>query len=128
MASILLVVDSMTGQGKRFAEKLGYPVVEIAEASPREEDHVVLVTRSYNFGQIPDTTLAFIHIYQHQIIGVAVGGNRTWGQNFGAAGDKIQHQFGIPLIQKFEGTGFPNEVNQTKKWIDAYANRLSTSS
>jgi ribonucleoside-diphosphate reductase protein NrdI len=117
---ILLVVDSMTGQGKRFAEKMGFPVEEIHVAKPKPQQSVFLITRSYNFGQVPDTTQTFLSLYHQHVIGVAVGGNRTWGQHFGAAGDKIQQQYGIPLIQKFEGTGFPHEVKHVQTWLKNY--------
>ena len=117
---ILLVVDSMTGQGKRFAQKMGFPVEDIQVAKPKPSQPIFLITRSYNFGQIPETTQTFLAMYHTQVIGVAVGGNRTWGQNFGAAGDKIHTQFGIPLVQKFEGTGFPQEVKNVQLWLNAY--------
>ena len=125
MGDLILAVDSLTGQGKRFAEKLGYPVFDVVTYQPIHDQRVILVTRSYNFGDIPDTTLTFIHAYRSSIIGVVVGGNRTWGKNFGAAGDKIQTMFGIPLIHKFEGTGFPSEVALTKAWILAKLEQLN---
>ncbi len=125
MVDLILAVDSLTGQGKRFAQKLGFPVFDIATCQPLNNQHVILVTRSYNFGEIPETTLSFIHTYRTHIIGVVVGGNRTWGQNFGAAGEKIQTMFGIPLIHKFEGTGFPSEVSVTKAWIETKLDELN---
>jgi protein involved in ribonucleotide reduction len=46
-----------------------------------------------------------------------VSGNRNWGKNYGAAGDKIQLQYQVPLILKFEGLGFPHEVEQVKLFL-----------
>jgi protein involved in ribonucleotide reduction len=125
MVDLILAVDSLTGQGKRFAEKVGYPVFDIGTCQPSKNQHVILVTRSYNFGEIPETTRMFIDAFRTHIIGVVVGGNRTWGKNFGAAGEKIQAKFGIPLIHKFEGTGFPNEVAVTKAWIETKLEELN---
>lgn len=122
---LLFVVDSLTGQGRRFAEKMGFPVEDIQEAKPQPDQYVFLVTRSYNFGQIPETTQLFLTSHHQQVIGLAVGGNRTWGHNFGAAGDKIHQQYGIPLVQKFEGTGFPNEVKHVQEWVKSFIENQS---
>ncbi|WP_331836835.1 class Ib ribonucleoside-diphosphate reductase assembly flavoprotein NrdI [Erysipelothrix piscisicarius] len=45
-----------------------------------------------------------------KVVGVAVGGNRNWGTNFGAAGDKIHDEYNIELVLKFEGSGFTKDV------------------
>jgi ribonucleoside-diphosphate reductase protein NrdI len=117
---IVVVVDSMTGLGKRFAEKLGYPVFDMDSYVQGPNHHIFLVTRSINFGDITPITKTFLIQYHHDVIAVAVGGNRSWGKNFGAAGDKINKDYGIPLIQKFEGVGFPHEVQQVKVWLTKY--------
>jgi len=117
---IVIVVDSMTGLGRRFADKLGYPVFDLATYQCIENHDIFLVTRSINFGEITPLTKALIAQYHAKIIAVAVGGNRTWGKNFGAAGDKINNDYGIPLIVKFEGVGFPHEVQQVKVWLKQY--------
>ena len=113
---VVIVVDSMTGLGKRFAEKLGYPFFDIQAYQAEQNHDIFLITRSVNFGQIPDTTQAFLDQFAKKVIGLAVSGNRNWGKNFGAAGDKISLAYGIPLVLKFE-LGFPHEVNQVKAWL-----------
>lgn len=114
---IVIVVDSMTGLGKKFADKLGYPVFDIQSYQPDSTHDIFLITRSVNFGEITDQTSNFLHQFSKSVIGVAVSGNRSWGKTFGAAGDKIQLRYGIPLILKFEGLGFPHEVNLVKNWL-----------
>jgi ribonucleoside-diphosphate reductase protein NrdI len=114
---IVIVVDSMTGLGKKFADKLGYPVFEIQTYQPKSDDAILLITRSINFGEIPSFTQTFLDGFAKQVIGVVVGGNRTWGKNFGAAGDKISLTYRIPLILKFEGIGLPHEVTLVKSWL-----------
>jgi ribonucleoside-diphosphate reductase protein NrdI len=114
---IVIVVDSMTGLGKKFADKLGYPVFEIQTYQPKSDDAILLITRSINFGEIPSFTQTFLDGFAKQVIGVVVGGNRTWGKNFGAAGDKISLTYGIPLILKFEGIGMPHEVSLVQAWM-----------
>ena len=114
---IVIVVDSMTGLGKKFANKLGYPVFDIQSYQPKAEDAILLITRSVNLGEITPFTKAFLDQFAKNVIGVAVGGNRSWGKNFGAAGDKISLTYGIPLILKFEGIGMPHEVSLVQSWL-----------
>jgi ribonucleoside-diphosphate reductase protein NrdI len=77
-----------------------------------------LITRSVNFGEITAFTDSFLKDYVKKVIGVAVSGNRSWGKTYGAAGDKIALKYGIPLVLKFEGLGFPNDVRQVKDWLE----------
>ena len=114
---IVIVVDSMTGLGKKFADKLGYPVFDIQTYQSIAEHKILLVSRSIHFGEIPPSTKTFLDQFAKNVIGVAVGGNRSWGKNFGAAGDKISLTYGIPLILKFEGIGMPHEVALVQSWL-----------
>lgn len=123
---IVVVYDSMTGQGKRFAEKLGYPVFDIQQFVPQSQQHVFLVSRSFGFGEIPVTTIKFIEQFRSLIIGCAVSGSRNWGKNFGMAGKKIEERYSIPLIQIFEMIGLPHEVNHVKMWLQDYEQKHTT--
>lgn len=113
-----MVYDSLTGQGKRFAQRIsdGY-CIDILDYEEQSEP-VFLITRSYNFGEIPFETQEFLEEYAHKVVGVAVGGNRNWGTNFGAAGVKIEKMYGIPLVLKYEGSGFSQDVEIVKNWIE----------
>lgn len=116
---MLIVVDSLTGQGMRFAEKTEFPYCELKDYD-RSAQPLFLVTRSFNFGEVPDSTLDFLDRYAERVVGVAVTGNRNWGTNFGAAGDKIQAEYGIPLVCKFEGSGFNKDVALVRQWLTEY--------
>jgi protein involved in ribonucleotide reduction len=118
MPPLIIVVDSMTGLGRKFADKLERLVFNIQDVPQGHHGPFLLITRSINFGEIPKSTSDFLAIFAPLVKGVVVGGNRTWGKNFGAAGDKIQATFGIPLVEKFEGVGFPHEVKKVKLWIE----------
>jgi protein involved in ribonucleotide reduction len=122
---VVIVVDSMTGLGKKFALKLGYEVFDIASYQWQHDHQILLITRSVNFGEIPETTDTFLKKYAKSVIATAVGGNRTWGKNFGAAGDKIKLVYQIPLIVKFEGIGFPHEVQAVKNWLEEFQEGLN---
>lgn len=113
---MLVVYDSLTGQCERFAKKLGIECVDIQEYQPTEAP-VFLITRSWDFGKVTDETKEFLKLYSDKVIALAVGGNRNWGTNFGAAGDKISQQYGKELVLKFEGSGFGKDVEYVKEWI-----------
>jgi len=117
---MIIVYDSLTGQGKKFASKLGYDAIKISDYQDNNDQHVFLVTRSFNFGEVPKTTLDFLNLYHQRVIGTAVSGNRNWGTNFGKAGDVIEKKYQIPLVVKFEMGGMENDIKNTKKFIEDY--------
>ncbi len=102
----------------RFAKHLDYPVYRIGvDEIPFEEGEFLLITRSFNFGEIPISTIEVLRKHYQQCIGVAVSGNKNWGTNYGAAGDKISQIYGIPLVHKFEGVGFPQDIQIVKSYL-----------
>lgn len=112
-----IIFDSLTGQTKRFATSLGFDAIHIKLYEGEPKDNLFLVTRSINFGQIPETTKNFLDSYKNHVVGVAVSGNKNWGENYGKAGDKIEAQYKIPLILKFEGSGFKSDKETVKNWL-----------
>lgn len=117
---MIIVVDSLTGQGQRFAQKLGYPVVDVNLGIEDKLQPLFLVTRSFNFGQVPEPTLDFLDRYHKRVVAVVVSGNRNWGENYGKAGERIRDRYGIPLLLKFEGSGFKNDIQLVQDWIQKY--------
>jgi|SRR5690554_804554 len=113
-----IIFDSLTGQTKRFATSLGFDAIHIKLYEGEPKDNLFLVTRSINFGQIPETTKDFLEQYKEKVVGVAVSGNKNWGDNYGKAGDKIEAQYNIPLILKFEGSGFKSDKEAVKNWLN----------
>lgn len=114
-----IVYDSLTGQCERFALKVSEDAESILDYDG-DDSELFLITRSWDFGKVTDETFEFLDTYAPKVVGLAVGGNRNWGTNFGAAGDKINAQFGIELVLKFEGSGFSNDVSIVKEWIESY--------
>lgn len=116
-----IVVDSITGNSVKFGLKTGYPVMKIKDRkSIKDDDKFLLITRCQNFGEIPMATRLLLEKHRDKVIGVVVSGNRNWGKNYGISGDKIQEEYNIPCILKFEGTGFPHEVEFVKNYIEEY--------
>ncbi|CCV63753.1 Protein involved in ribonucleotide reduction [Alteracholeplasma palmae J233] len=116
---MIIVYDSLTGQSKRFASHLGFQSISIKDYK-ESNDMVFLLTRSINFGDIPKTTVEFLDKYSNKVIGVAVSGNRNWGENYGKAGEKIEANYHLPLVLKYEGSGFLEDRQYVKDWIYNY--------
>jgi ribonucleoside-diphosphate reductase protein NrdI len=119
---MLIVYDSLTGQGKKFALKLGYEAIKISEYETTHDHVVFLVTRSFHFGEVPKTTLTFLESYHDRVVGLAVSGNRNWGTNYGKAGEVIEKRYGIPLVTKFEMGGMESDIKTTQAYIQGYLN------
>ncbi|HEY8405929.1 MAG TPA: class Ib ribonucleoside-diphosphate reductase assembly flavoprotein NrdI [Acholeplasma sp.] len=117
---MLIIYDSLTGQTKRFANQLGYQAMHIKLYEGEPKDHIFLVTRSINFGKVPETTTKFLETYKDQVIACAVSGNKNWGSNYGKAGEIIEQTYKIPLILKFEASGFKDDIEKVKMWIQHY--------
>lgn len=117
---MLVVYDSLTGLGKNFADRLGKPTCDVVNFISEADDDIFLITRSIDFGKIPDTTVDFLLDYHDLVCGVAVTGNKIWGTNYGAAGYKIEKEYNIPLIHVFELNGFSSDSEKVRTWIDNY--------
>lgn len=118
---MIIIYDSLTGMGKKFAESLGYNTIDINDfmLEPKE-DLFFLVTRCFGFGEIPIETIKFLRKYYKSVIGVACGGNKNWGENFAVAGEKIEQIYGIKSIVKFEGSGFEHERETARIFLDKF--------
>lgn len=122
---MIVVYDSMTGQTKKAASKLGYPTKSVTEYQVNDDPFVFLVTRSFGFGEVPKNTLTFLNAYASRVIGCAVSGNVNWGENFGKAGRTIESTYGIPLVIKFESSGFESDIKNIKNWIESKLKALN---
>ena len=121
---MIIFYDSLTGMVKNFAKKLGIEMKDVHDLDLNNiPDEMILITRSWDFGKVPDSTLDFLddlvdYGKLENLKGVAVSGNKNWGQNYGKAGVTISNDYGIPLIHKFEGNGFKKDVDLVKEYIE----------
>lgn len=118
---MIIVYDSLTGLGKKFAEKLGYPTRRIEEYI---NEPCILVTRNIGLGKITDTTSLFLDTYQDYVVGVVVNGNKKFGPFYCKAADKINKHYNIPIIKKISGEGTSNDVVFVKDYINTMTNKL----
>nr|WP_237698093.1 MULTISPECIES: class Ib ribonucleoside-diphosphate reductase assembly flavoprotein NrdI [Bacillales] len=70
------------------------------------------ITYTIGFGEVPERTLNFINKNKNKIRGVAVSGNKVWGDNYGLAGDKLSAKFHTPLLLKFELSGTKQDLQK----------------
>ena len=100
---------SMTGNVRRFIGKTGVDAIDIKNGINPTEPYV-LVIYTFGFGEVPTEVDAWLTHNYKLLRGVAVSGNRNWGDNYGMAGDRISNRYGVPLILKFEQAGNPEDV------------------
>jgi len=122
---MIVVYDSMTGLTKNASKKLGYEIKSVKEYTESDDPIVFLMTRSFGFGEIPKDTVTFLETFAARVFGVAVSGNKNWGENYGKAGMTIEKKYNIPLVTKFEGLGFPSEIESIKTFIRNYLSQIA---
>lgn len=120
---MFIVFDSLTGKNKLFVDKLKNKEIKkipIKQAKNIDEP-VLLITRSFNYGEVPLSTKRFLEKYADKVIGVAVSGNKNWGKHlFGGAGDRINFDYGIPLVHKYELSGTDVDVKIIDDFIEEF--------
>lgn len=105
----MIYYASLTGNVRRFVSKTGLAAEEIQSGLTVTEPFV-LVTYTIGFGEVPPKVSKFLDTNGHLLRGVAVSGNRNWGDNYGRAGDIIAKQYNVPLLLKFELAGTKDDV------------------
>lgn len=112
----MIYYASLTGNVRRFIEKTKLPAEEI-QPGIFDPEPFILVTYTIGFGEVPPGVTDFLFDYGDLLRGVAVSGNRNWGDNYGRAGDIIAEQYGVPLLLKFELAGTENDVKTFVKKV-----------
>ncbi|UQV27216.1 class 1b ribonucleoside-diphosphate reductase subunit alpha [Candidatus Phytoplasma asiaticum] len=102
-----------------FVKKLNYPNQHISEFVDNN-DKIILVIKTVGFGELSQEARNFLKKYSHLVIGLASSGNKNYGFNYARSGDVASKEFGIPLIMKFEGKGFNEDVQKLNEWIQNY--------
>lgn len=101
--------DSFTGNVERFVKKLNVKAIKVTSNLTLSRPSI-LITYTTGFGEVPKSTIVFLDKNKNYIIGIAVSGNRNWGNNFARAADIISKKYNIPIIHKFELSGTPEDV------------------
>ncbi|PRS01460.1 class Ib ribonucleoside-diphosphate reductase assembly flavoprotein NrdI [Bacillus halotolerans] len=110
-----MTYESKTGNVRRFVKALQQEFdVEAIEVTGDTivNQEFIHITYTIGFGEVPERTLNFINKNKNKIRGVAVSGNKVWGDNYGLAGDKLSAKFHIPLLLKFELSGTEQDLQK----------------
>ena len=113
---LVVVYDSLTGLGKKFAKSLGLPSQSVWK---KLEEPCILVSRNSGAGQIPWTTKRFIRTNRHLIKGFVINGNqKRYPRTFCGATDKIVEQYGLRHICNIEGSGTEADRQAVKGFLE----------
>ncbi|WP_350253693.1 class Ib ribonucleoside-diphosphate reductase assembly flavoprotein NrdI [Bacillus halotolerans] len=112
---MIITYESKTGNVRRFVKalqhKLDIEAIEITDDTIINQEFIH-ITYTIGFGEVPERTLNFIKKNKNKIRGVAVSGNKVWGDNYGLAGDKLSAKFHTPLLLKFELSGTKQDLQK----------------
>ncbi|MDR2091004.1 MAG: class Ib ribonucleoside-diphosphate reductase assembly flavoprotein NrdI [Clostridiales bacterium] len=111
----LIVYDSRSGKGKKFAEKLSSGARSVADGA---DGDCILITRNEGLGKISKATKTFLKSYSGFVKGVVVNGDKRFGRFFCAAGLKIEKEYGIKVIRNIEGEGTEADAAFVKAFLE----------
>jgi protein involved in ribonucleotide reduction len=121
--------SSVSENTKRLVEKLGLKTVRIPLKSDEAErftyDHdSVLVVPTYGSGEektsVPKQVIKFLNNPENRkhIKGVVATGNTNFGESYGLAGDIVAKKLGVPLLQRIEILGTPEDIEQLRERLN----------
>lgn len=115
-----IVYYSQTGNVKRFIQKLKWEdeVIDLSTSQEPLTSDFVMVTGTTNFGQTPEIVDVFLEQNKKYIKAVAGSGNRNWGDLFAKAADNIANQYNVPILVKFELSGFNRDIEVFKAGVE----------
>jgi len=126
----LVYFSSVSGNTKRFVEKLGLPADRIplhAKEDPLvvDEDFVLLVPTyggGNGRGAVPKQVIKFLNDERNRrhIRGVISAGNTNFGEAFCLAGDIISAKCRVPHMYKFELFGTPRDVTRVHDGLEEF--------
>lgn len=105
-----LVYYSFTNNTKRFVNKLQSDIEIVSLDEYNRNESFVLITPTYNIGQIPKPVNKFLEEHGSNMLGVIGTGNKNWGSTYGLASDKIASMYDVPLLHKLELGGSKEDV------------------
>lgn len=117
--NLIVVYYSMTNQTEEFIKKVKPKCPDIRFARLQigqngiPEDEFLLITPTYNQGQIPMPVKRFLEPEEthEKLLGVVSSGNKNWGKMFANAGNIISEQYDVPLLHKYELRGNEMDVD-----------------
>ncbi|MDO5053312.1 MAG: class Ib ribonucleoside-diphosphate reductase assembly flavoprotein NrdI [Pseudoclavibacter sp.] len=133
----LIYFSSVSGNTKRFVEKLGRPAARIplrpGDPPLAADEPYVLIVPTYGGGDgrgaVPKQVIAFLNVPANRRLlrGVIAGGNTNFGEAYGLAADIIADKCGVPALYRFELFGTPEDVEAVNSGLDSFWQRTPPS-
>lgn len=114
-----VVYYSQTGNVKRFVQKLKWDddVIDLVTFEGKIDKDFIIITGTTNFGETPKIVEKFLNENKNYVKAVAASGNRNWGDLFAKAADNIANTYNVPILVKFELSGFNRDIEQFKTGV-----------
>lgn len=126
----LVYFSSVSGNTRRFIDKLGVPAARIPlhakEPALTVDEPYVLVTPTYGggdgHGAVPKQVIRFLNDEKNRklIRGVIAAGNTNFGKAYGLAGDIISAKCNVPNLYRFEVFGTPDDVRVVHEGLESF--------
>ncbi|WP_029149618.1 class Ib ribonucleoside-diphosphate reductase assembly flavoprotein NrdI [Microbacterium indicum] len=130
----LVYFSSVSGNTARFVEKLGFPAERIplhrGDDPLRVSEPFVLVLPTYGGGNgegaVPKQVIRFLNDESNRrwIRGVISTGNTNFGEAYCIAGDIISRKCQVPLLDRVELFGTPEDVDRVSEGLDTWWKEL----
>ena len=114
---------SITGQTRKFVQKLGFKSTEINPTNPFLEitEPFILITPTYDASMTECLNDFIEYKNNHDFLkGIAGSGNRNFGELFVFTAKNLAVEYQIPLLFAFEYSGTPQDVEQFKKVVRSF--------
>jgi len=126
----LVYFSSVSGNTRRFIDKLGVPAARIPlyakEPALTVDEPFVLVTPTYGggdgHGAVPKQVIRFLNDEKNRKLlrGVIAAGNTNFGSAYGLAGDIISAKCRVPNLYRFEVFGTPDDVRVVHEGLESF--------
>lgn len=114
-----IVYMSLTGNVKNFVGKLDtQDPLEIISGDEEISEDFVLVSFSPDAGEIPYEIEDFLDVNRQFCKGVAVSGDRAYGDDYTLVAETIADQYEIPIVHRFEFDGTAEDVRIVNEYIN----------
>lgn len=117
---MIIAYYSLTGNVRRFVNKLSLPSVEITETNPFIElnEPYVLIAPTYD-ADMTEPIFDFINHNKPELFrGVIGSGQLNFAQLYVFTAKDIARDYKVPLLYDFEYSGMPEDVEAVRKIME----------
>lgn len=114
-----VVYMTLTGNVRNFVGKLGtVDPLEITTGDETIDEDFLLVSFSPDAGEIPYEIEDFMDEHKELCKGVAVSGDKAYGDDYTLVAETISEEYGVPIVHRFEFDGTAEDVQIVKDFVN----------